>query len=47
MVIKIFRGKIEYFGFFFENFENEDLFINTSHNFQSKRQNMTSGVVCN
>ena len=22
-------------------------FINTSHNFQSKRQNMTSGVVCN
>ena len=42
-----FQGKTWIFWIFFENFENEDFFINTSHNFQSKRQNMTSGVVCN
>ena len=42
-----FQGKTWIFWIFSENFENEDFFINTSHNFQSKRQNMTSGVVCN
>ena len=42
-----FQGKNWTFWILFENFENEDFFINTSHNFQSKRQNMTSGVVCN
>ena len=39
--------KLNILDFFLKILKMRIFFINTSHNFQSKRQNMTSGVVCN